>query len=738
MAKDGIAKLLERQHVPSLHLQIDLWSAPFTREDMLGVYVSYLDEDMRAVGHLLAARHVRPTPELHQKCAELILMFLEDVAAQYDFNVLQHVFSMTTDAGANIRRLAEKLLDRQQRIRAIDARLREVDELDADAADSDDSDMEEDEFGEAGGARTARRRAERARLEAERAWLVKLVGKVGRRVFWLWCKCHQAHLAVVDAAGVDLSESKKQPTNPIMQKLVLDLLEFVNAVNSRTTFKIAYEAALLASAGRKEKMRTVVKQRWAALAALLGRVLKNLKAVKAACRAARVACPFAEREAELHELYSVLRPVTKYLERAQASMARTRRPVIVSSHYDLVGLRFNQLNKEKPLTLLQPETDEPVVEAREVEVDGVRSQRQYVVARPHEDLSQVARAVRGVLAAGFDQRGLKAQYTEVEYPQRSADMAMFLYPPMAGLSYVGVLGGIYGADAGTVAGIKGGVKRRVVDMVALQIEGERAAEAEKAAAAGTMVRPPAVPLAFQKVVNPKGSASHYLGLGLLPDEAEPARTDGSGQQERSAAEEAEALVDEYVKKATALNPKVFVAEYPPDHVNDWWRGQPDNALKAVARAILGQAASSGPLENAFSTGRDVCSRRRSSLAPWRAEMLLVCACMRRYITLTPDDVDEIAADEIEQHLPCRFTREELITDLKEFGDHLMTMVHEASAAGGEEWEGETEEGCVDDLGVFSAWSSLAAWGVDEFDLDLIAAEVDGLVLLPPAPATDST
>ena len=81
---------------------------------------------------------------------------------------------------------------------------------------------------------------------------------------------------MVDAAGVDLSESKKQPTNPIMQKLVLDLLEFVNAVNSRTTFKIAYEAALLASVGRKEKMRTVVKQRWAALAALLGRVLKNL------------------------------------------------------------------------------------------------------------------------------------------------------------------------------------------------------------------------------------------------------------------------------------------------------------------------------------------------------------------------------------------------------------------------------------------------------------------------------
>ena len=70
----------------------------------------------------------------------------------------------------------------------------------------------------------------------------------------------------------------RAPTNPEMQKLVLELVDFVNAVNSRTGLKIAYEATLLAEAGRKEKMRTVVKQRWASLAELLRRVLKNLKA----------------------------------------------------------------------------------------------------------------------------------------------------------------------------------------------------------------------------------------------------------------------------------------------------------------------------------------------------------------------------------------------------------------------------------------------------------------------------
>ena len=713
IAKDSIAALIAKRHLPFLHLQIDLWSTPVTREDALGVYVTYLDENMNAQAHLLAARHVRPTPELKTKGADLLLMYLEDVAKQYNFDLLQHVFSMTTDAGGNIRRLAEKLLDRRARISAIEQLL---------AGEIVESD-EEDEEGEMGVA-AARRAAERKALEDEQAALEELVA-VGDKVYWMWCKCHQAHLACVDAAGVDLMDSKRAPTNPEMQKLVLELVDFVNAVNSRTGLKIAYEATLLAEAGRKEKMRTVVKQRWGSLAELLRRVLKNLKAIKSACAGVGVSCPFGNKKAELQEVYSIIAPVANYIQRAQASMARTRRPVIVASHFDLVGLRNGALNKDQPLGLLDAETGAALMEEVEVQVDGEKTNQRRPITREHEQLSAVAQKVRELLAKGFDSRGLKAQYTHVEWYQRSADMAMVLYPPMASLDYICKLGAIYNASPAVVARIKADVKARVVEMLELHIKRERAAKTASVGPTRASACQPRVLKAFQKKATPKASASHYLALGLLPSRPAATTAEGCGRQQRSAAEEAHDIFEKYMKEATALDAEAFCAEYPPDHVNEYWKQRPDGPLKAVARCILGQGASSAPLENVFSTGRDFCSRRRSSLAPHLIEMLLVCALMRRFVSLTPDDVNEIPKEDIQQHLPGRFTREELITDLKAFGDHLMRLAKEAEGEEGEEWE--WDDGNMDDrLDLMAPWSSLAEWGVEDLDLDRIDEEELGL------------
>lgn len=714
-AKEAIAAAIDGP-IPSLHLQIDLWSTPVTREDMLGVYATFLDKDMDAHGVLLAARHFRPTPEMKQKGADLLLLYLEDIAEQFDFTLLQHVFSLTTDAGANIRKLATQLLDRNKRVQEIRRRLALQAARVEDSDDSDDSGESDSEAEAAAPAEQPPDAAERAALEKELAALEELAALAGAKAFWTWCKCHQAHLTCVEAAGVDLLDSKKNNSNPAMQALVLELVDFVNAVNSRTNLKIAYEAALLAGAGRREKLRSVVKQRWASLAKLLRRVLRNMDAIKAACKEERKICAFLKKKALLLELYSIIQPVAAYIERSQASMARTRHPVVVAAHYDLIGLRRGVLNKNAPLMMLDPETEQPKVEEVEMDVDGEEEKETRFVTRTHAGLSAVAQQVRLVLAAGFDNRGLKAQYTVVEYDQRAADMAMFLYPPMASLGYIDIMGDLYEADLTDVMAMQTDVEEKVQGLVELAITRERRAKAAAgAAAAPAAARPSAGPKFFKGKPKPKASANHYLQLGLLP--VQPMAPELGSGEEKSAEQMAAEIVKKYKEAAARAVTEAggyaeFVKQYPPDHVHEWWKTQREGPLKAVARAVLGQAASSAPLENSFSTGADICTRRRSSLKPHRVEMLLVCGLMRRVVTLTPDEVNEIPVEEIEERLPGRFTRKSLITDLNAFGDELLGAL--------EVGEELPELSGAEEMEIFQGWSSLAEWGAGDLDLDGVA------------------
>lgn len=706
-AKDAIAMIID-QPLPSLHVQTDLWSVPVTRTDLLGFYITFLNKNMDAEAHLLAARHFLPTPTMKAKGAELLLLYAEDIAEQYGFSLHQHVFSFTTDAGSNIRKFASSSVDRSKRIKEIRAHLAELKER-AEGVDSDDefAEMEEEAA------------AALADLEAELEAVAELLEALGPRPFWMWCKCHEAHLSCVDGTGIDIMDSKKTGSNPEMQDMVQQMVDFSNSVNSSTVLRMVFEAAQLADLGRTPKLRSVVKQRWASLAKLMKRIWQSLKPIEAAVREQKVdASQFLflakEGKALLLELYSIIKPVADYIERSQASMARTRRPVIVAAQWDLVGLRTGVLNVDEPLVIIDPDTDQPLKKKEKKDGQVV----EVVDEREQWRLSDVAQRVRRLLADGFDKRGLKAQYTTVEYYHRSADMAMFLYPAMADLSYIDDMVELYGVSSLTAISIKLDVERRVERMVELAIKRERKA---KAAAASTTPAPATrIVNPFKRVPTPKASAAHFLKLGLLRKKGGAGARAAGGNQERDAAVVAREIVAQYKKDAAeaAAVPEAFVAECPPDHVNDWWKTQPEGPLKAVARAVLGQAASSAPLENSFSTGSDICTRRRAGLAPERVEMLLVNGLMRRIITLTPDDVEQIPEDEIDKHLPARFTRKELITDLEAFGKDLLRAAEEAT---GEEDEGPLE--FVEDLELLAPWSSLAAWGVGELDLDRIDAEM---------------
>lgn len=669
-----------------------------------------MNKDMDAEAHLLAARQFLPTPTMKAKGGDLLLLYTEDIAKQYGFSLHQQVFSFTTDAGSNIKKFASSLVDRSKRIEEIRARVAELKQR-AESVDSEDE-FEEEEEG-----------AELAELEAELEAVAELLEALGAVPFWMWCKCHEAHLSCIDATGFDLSDSKKTNTHPAMQQLVQQMVDFTNVVNSSTVLRMAFEAAQLAAAGRKEKVRSVVKQRWASLAKLIQRIWRNLKAIDAAVKEQKLDANkffFLKKEGKalLLELYSIIKPVADYIERSQASMARTRRPVIVAAHYDLIGLRVGVLNENKPLVIIDPGTDQPLKKKETVD----REQREVVDEREQWRLSDVARGVRRLLAAGFDKRGLKAQYTAVDYYQRSADIAMFLYPATADLKYIDHIAEVYNVPRRTAIRIKMEVESSVQRMVELAITRERKAKAAAAAAATTTPAPATrIVNPYKREAPPKASAAHYLRLGLLGEGGAGARAAGRGE-EPSAAEVAREIVEQYKKNAADEGPPAaFMAACPPDHVNEYWKRQPEGPLKAVARAVLGQAASSAPLENAFSTGSDICTRRRAGLAPERVEMLLVNSLMRRIITLTPDDVEKIPQDEIDQHLPARFTREKLITDLAAFGKDVLRAAEQVD---GEEADGPLY--FVEDLELLAPWSSLAAWGVGELDLDEIAAEENGM------------
>ena len=222
------------------------------------------------------------------------------------------------------------------------------------------------------------------------------------------------------------------------------------------------------------------------------------------------------------------------------------------------------------------------------------------------------------------------------------------------------------------------------------------------------------------MLKPKQSAQRFLAMGLVPVASTTARARGEGGEDRTPAEEARATLKEYTDKAEeARSDPDFMSQYPPDHVHDWWAKQPEGPMKILARAVLGQAASSAPLENAFSTGADIAVRRRASLAPHRVEMLLVCCLMRRVVSLTPDDVLEIPQDNAEDYMPGRFTRSELITNLAGFGAELLAVMD----ARGEEGALTGEE----EMNMMQGWSSLADWGMDmldfsDLDVDAIAME----------------
>ena len=90
--------------IPSASMQADVWTAPRSRADYMGVSITFLDRFFETHSYLLAAREFRPTPELSAKVADLLLAYTEDVAAQFGIDLYQHVFTFTTDAGSNFKR----------------------------------------------------------------------------------------------------------------------------------------------------------------------------------------------------------------------------------------------------------------------------------------------------------------------------------------------------------------------------------------------------------------------------------------------------------------------------------------------------------------------------------------------------------------------------------------------------------------------------------------------------------
>jgi hypothetical protein len=240
------------------------------------------------------------------------------------------------------------------------------------------------------------------------------------------------------------------------------------------------------------------------------------------------------------------------------------------------------------------------------------------------------------------------------------------------------------------------------------------------------------------------SAQGLVSLGLFSlrgadgaEEEEEEEQQRQQPEEPDAREVAERLVQEYKELAAeAVKDKRFLTTYPPEGVGEWWRRQKSafkgerRAMLDVAQAVLGQAPSSAPLENAFSAAADIMTRRPAGLDPFRVEMLLVCNIARRIMPLPVDAIAAIpkAEAEVDRVLPGRFTREELKTQLLAFG--AFTRDAGAAAAGGGEGDEEMSE--REELELLEGWSSLAAWGLDQVDLG--EDEEEPVVALPAAAA----
>lgn len=668
--------------IPSASMQADVWTAPRSRADYMGVSITFLDRFFETHSYLLAAREFRPTPELKSKGAELAHLYLEDVAAQFDVDLYQHVFSFTTDAGSNMKRMVGELLDRCMYLQKMDDQ------------------------------------------DPRRAAVDELIDAMGTHLLWEWCKCHMLHLGCVDGAGISIKDSKRTNTNPLADALLAGVLEVVNGLNRKSQAKELFEAAqqtsVLAGTGRTVKLRSVVKQRWAAIAILLSRVLVFFDEIDKAWYAATgQPCPFKENKEELLEIYSIIQPVAALITKCQAPMTKGGFPRAVQSHLGLITLRLGALNSNKPLTLLDPATGAPATETL--------NERRVVKRRSHAQLSAVAQSVRSLIAEGIDKRGLRAQYSDPSYKQRATDMAMLLYVPSTSLDYMEVMAELYGVDAGVTLELQAGVELSVKRMVELVIKRQRKAKAAAAAAAradeGERSAASSTRLAplFKKQKQMAPLAQDAVSMGLLSLGGGGAARAGVGE-ERSPAAEAQVLLDKYKERAAELATPAFVAEYPPEAVGMWWRQQPDDALKAVARAVLGQCPSSAPLENYFSTAADIATRRRASLDPCRVEMLLVCNVLRRHLKRFPlHDIMTIAEDKVADFLPSRFTRDELKKQLELFGQ----LLEEGTAGQDQEDDG------ADQVQELAGWSSLAdEWDIEGLDLETAQPTVN----LPPAPA----
>lgn len=693
-----------------MHLQVDVWSSNLNREDMLGVYGTFLDRNFHSHAYLLAARPFRPTPTLGSKGSDLAFAYEEDVTKEFGIDLHQHVFSHTTDGAANMQRLCTVLMDRATRLQ----QLKEKD-------------------------------------EEERALLEELQAFMGDKPLWEWCKCHLGHLACVDGTGVSIKESKRvdAPEAAAAAELLGAVLAVVNAINRKDKGKIIFEAAQV-DAGRTQvqKLRSVVKQRWASLAILLERILLHFDDIKGTCGRLDVDCGFRDQEEDLREVYSIVKPVASYINLCQSSMVRGPhgRPRAVAAHVALIDLRCRALNVKEPLVLLDPKT-------------GAAAQEEGgdVVKREHDKLSYTARQVRRLLAYGFDKRGLEEQYTSPSYTQRATDLAMFMYPGSASLDYIGLMGKVFETADEDVLEIKADVETRVVNMVALAITRRRRSMAKskekggsggggsgaRASRAGSSASAPSGGVRKKaKLSQLSASAQGLVSLGLFSiggaDGAEEEEEEQQRQQpeEPDAREVAEGLVEEYKElAAAAIKDKNFIATYPPEGVGEWWRKQKTKfkgerrALLDVAQAVLGQAPSSAPLENAFSAAADIMTRRRAGLDSFRVEMLLVCNIARRIMPLPVDSIPAIpTTEEVNRVLPGRFTREELKTQLQAFSGYARGAGAAAVCDAEEEELSEREE-----LQLLQGWSSLAAWGLEHLDL----GEEEPLVQLPPAEGTEA-
>ena len=129
----------------------------------------------------------------------------------------------------------------------------------------------------------------------------ELIDAMGSNAFWMWCNCHMAHLAYVDATGVSVKDSKRTSTNP-------EAADHVRGPAGAGGEGPGAEAAL---DGEAEVSLSPI---------LLSRVLQHLDAIKATCGRAGFECSFWKQEEALVEIYSIVQPVANFINLCQASM----------------------------------------------------------------------------------------------------------------------------------------------------------------------------------------------------------------------------------------------------------------------------------------------------------------------------------------------------------------------------------------------------------------------------------